>query len=69
MKQRLLSVLLILCLTVCLPLPLLGHAWQEATCTTPKICTNCETVDGDALGHTWNFSNVIPEPTMEAVTR
>lgn len=29
------------------------HEWQEAGCTSPKICTKCEEVEGEALGHNW----------------
>ena len=31
----------------------LSHDWQEATCTTPKICSKCEKIEGQALGHAW----------------
>ena len=33
-----------------------AHTWQAATCTTPKYCTVCKTVEGEAPGHssqTW----------------
>ena len=29
------------------------HTFSEATCTTPKTCTECNEVEGEALGHTW----------------
>ena len=29
------------------------HTWKDATCTDAKICTQCSTVEGNALGHTW----------------
>lgn len=29
------------------------HNWNEATCTTPKTCTDCEEIEGEALGRTW----------------
>ena len=29
------------------------HEWQEATCTEPKICTDCGRLGGDPLGHSW----------------
>ena len=29
------------------------HQWEEATCTTPKTCTQCGETEGEALGHTW----------------
>lgn len=28
------------------------HQWEEATCTTPKTCTQCGETEGEALGHT-----------------
>ena len=27
------------------------HVWQDATCTTPKICSECGVKEGAALGH------------------
>ena len=29
------------------------HQWVSATCTVPKTCTICASVEGDALGHSW----------------
>ena len=29
------------------------HTFADATCTTPKTCTECNEIEGDALGHTW----------------
>ena len=28
-----------------------GHDWADADCDTPKTCKSCETVEGEALGH------------------
>ena len=28
------------------------HSWENATCTAPKTCSICLTVEGEALGHT-----------------
>ncbi len=33
------------------------HKWSEATCTSPKTCTECGATEGEALGHT---ERVIP---------
>ncbi len=33
-----------------------GHKWQDATCTTPKKCSNCGEVSGKALGHKYDNS-------------
>lgn len=43
------SVSLLLCtlLTACSH----EHTWQEATCTTPKICTDCGLTEGTVLDH------------------
>lgn len=29
------------------------HDWRSATCTSPKICVECEKTEGDALPHAW----------------
>jgi hypothetical protein len=29
------------------------HEWMEATCTTPKTCNICGTVEGSPTGHEW----------------
>lgn len=29
------------------------HTWAEATCTTPKTCSECEETEGEPLGHSW----------------
>ena len=29
------------------------HTFAEATCTTPKTCTECNEFEGEALGHNW----------------
>ena len=29
------------------------HTFAEATCTTPKTCTECNEIEGEALGHNW----------------
>ena len=34
-------------------IPALGHNWVDATCESPKNCSNCGTVEGEALGHAW----------------
>ena len=33
------------------------HKWADATCTSPKTCTECDATEGEALGHT---EQVIP---------
>lgn len=29
------------------------HSWKAATCTSPRICTECKKIDGEELGHSW----------------
>ena len=29
------------------------HNWVDATCTTPKTCSECKATEGEALGHKW----------------
>ena len=31
----------------------LDHAWEKATCNTPKTCSVCGATEGNALGHSW----------------
>lgn len=31
----------------------LGHKWQEATCTMPKTCSVCDAAEGTMLSHQW----------------
>lgn len=42
-------------LAICVMLTGCGHehTWIEATCTEPKICSECGETEGEALGHTW----------------
>lgn len=49
----------IICMLLCVLLAVVAagcgcrHEWQDATCTTPKTCTECEETEGEALGHDW----------------
>lgn len=29
------------------------HTWQDATCTTPRTCTECGETEGEPLAHSW----------------
>lgn len=53
MKKR----LSVTCFTILLSGLLAGcakeHIWEEATCTTPKTCTECGATEGDVAEHTW----------------
>lgn len=46
---------LIIALLMCFLLVGCGHqhTWVDATCTTPKTCSECGETEGNALGHTW----------------
>ena len=39
------------------------HSWQDADCTTPKTCTACGQVDGEALGHSWDGGVIVTPAT------
>lgn len=53
MRKKLIGVIAV---GVCM-LSLIGcgheHTWDEATCTTPKTCSECGETEGETLGHTW----------------
>ena len=53
MKKKI--CILVMALAMLLMLSACGceHEWAEATCLTPKTCTKCEEVEGEALGHDW----------------
>ena len=33
-----------------------NHSWIDATCTEPKHCATCGTIEGEALGHDWEVT-------------
>lgn len=39
------------------------HTWQEATCTTPKTCTECNEIEGEVLEHVWTDATCIDAKT------
>ena len=51
-KFLVLTMLLILAISAFASCTALEHNWAEATCTTPKTCTDCGITEGEALGHT-----------------
>ena len=57
-----LSCMFMLGLTACAH----EHTWQEATCTTPKICTECDEIEGDVLEHTWVEATCVEAKTCGA---
>ncbi len=42
-----------------------SHNYSPATCTTPKICTECGATSGSALGHTYDAGKVTKAATCK----
>lgn len=40
-----------------------SHTWVEATCTTPKTCSECGETEGEALGHAVENWETVKEAT------
>lgn len=38
---------------------ILGHDWNEATCTTPETCSVCRTIRGEVLDHKWSEATCV----------
>lgn len=36
-----------------------SHKWEDASCTSPKICEDCGQTEGEALGHLWEEPDCI----------
>ena len=53
MKSRIVLVMLLLVVTVFAVSCGCEHDWQEASCSTPKLCTLCGEIEGTIAGHTW----------------
>ena len=60
--KKLTSIMALAILAIALVCTLVGcgddpspheHVWVDATCTSPKTCSECNATEGDALGHTW----------------
>lgn len=45
------------------------HQWQDAACETPKTCTACGEIEGEALGHTWADATCEAPKTCSACAR
>ena len=54
-----LALVLVLALTGCA----CKHEWVEANCVTPKTCSKCQEVEGEALGHTWVDADCVTPKT------
>lgn len=63
--KRTILICLVIALTFCLTACGCKHEWQEATCLTPKTCTLCQEVEGEALGHSWKDATCTAPKTCE----
>ncbi len=45
-----------------------GHHWSEASCTEAKRCSDCGTISGAPLGHTYNAVVTVPTCTAGGYT-
>lgn len=64
--KRTILISLVIALALCLTACGCEHEWQEATCLTPKTCTLCQEVEGEALGHSWKDATCTAPKTCEA---
>lgn len=64
MKKRIITVLTTLSIGA---LTLVGcgheHVWTEADCVTPKTCSECGEIEGEALGHTFVEADCVTAKT------
>ena len=42
-----------------------SHTWVEATCTSPKTCTECGEIEGEPAGHKWIEATCLTAKTCE----
>lgn len=64
MKRSCLVLLATLCMLVfsgCI----CAHAWTDATCTGPKVCSKCGETAGTPLGHSWLIATCTTAKTCE----
>ena len=47
--------------------PARGHKWADATCTTPKTCTECDATEGEALGHSFTIEVEAKDAACEEI--
>ncbi len=46
-----------------------SHIWIEATCSRPKMCSECGETEGEALGHDWKEATCIKPQTCSRCNR
>lgn len=51
--KKIISVFFIFVVLLCLSSCGHQHNWIDATCTSPKTCSECGKTEGEALGHNW----------------
>lgn len=64
MKRLISILLLVLCVAVFAGCQC-EHTWVEASCETPKTCSQCQETDGAPLGHTWRPATCEAPKTCE----
>lgn len=65
MKKRNLVSMILLCGTFILAGCKHEHVWEEATCTMPKHCVECEATEGKVLEHTWKSATCTSAKTCK----
>lgn len=58
-------VILVIALAFCLTACGCEHDWNEATCTTPKICKLCEATEGEVKAHQWQDATCVAPKTCK----
>ncbi len=53
MKPKLISLLFLSVALFCLTGCECKHVWSDATCATPKTCSQCNITEGSTLDHVW----------------
>ena len=53
MKKLISFIILVLCLFALASCGECEHSWQDATCTSPKVCSLCGVTNGSPLEHSW----------------
>lgn len=65
MKSKKILGMAVLCGVLCFAGCKHEHVWEEATCTMPKHCTECEATEGELLEHTWKSATCTEAKTCK----
>ncbi|MBO7196367.1 MAG: hypothetical protein J6V80_03440 [Clostridia bacterium] len=49
-------------------IPATGHNWKDATCQTPKNCSNCFAIEGSTTSHSYTESIASPDALKSAAS-